>query len=125
MIVNLSASLVSSQAQTSLLNRGLSFIPTSLLGDDTKKKFKIDVQNYHRKLKLIAFFEGKESEHLPFVGPSTWTPPDDSIPDFIHGLITLDRKTIKKHYKAHPKPNNISSLETIALTELQKNRHCN
>ena len=123
MIVNLSTSLTLSLAQTSLLNRGLSFIPTSLLGVDTKKKFKIDVQNYHRKLKLIAFFEGKESEHLPFIGPSTWTPSDESIPDYIHDLITLDRKTIKKHYKAHPEPNNISALETRALTELQKNKN--
>ena len=105
------------------MNRGLSFISTFTLGRDIKKQFKSDLEKYHRRLKLISFFKDKESVSLPFVGQSVWTPPPEEIQHSVHQLITLDKLTIKNHYRTILETPNISQLEKEALTELQKNKH--
>lgn len=110
--------------QHGLLSRGLSFIPTLDTGRNQKLQFQLDMQNYHRKIKLAAFFRNSDkNEALPFVGPSNWTPQMDKLPPEIQTLIHKDLEIFKKHYKPIREKFNISRQEVKALRELMNTKH--
>ena len=57
----------------------------------------IDIQDYHRRLTLATYFEGKrKKERLPFTANSNWTPNLGSLPSPIRSLIQADLYAIKK-----------------------------
>ena len=122
-VINLTKAFVLSEAQATLLNKGLSFIPTFTLGRDSKKQLQLDISNYHRRLKLISFFQDKSGSKPPFTGPSLWTPPPEAVPSPVCRLIELDNWTLKSHYKSTTELPNLSSSETLAISQLQKNRN--
>ena len=121
-VINLSKTFTLSVSQSALLNKGLSFVPTCTLGRDLEKRFKCDLQGYHRRIKLISFFKDDTHTMLPFGGPSDWTPPSESIPQHVHDLIARDKLTVKNHYKTILETPNTSPSGTQALKELQRNR---
>ena len=91
------------------------------MGRDIKKQYKCDLQNYHRRIKLIDFFKNKADMAKPFINPSDWTPPPDTVPIHVHKLITLDKQTVKDNYKTMREASNTSPGEREALKELQNN----
>ncbi len=109
--------------QHSLLSKGLSFIPTLDIGKDQKLQFQLDMQNYHRRIKLATYFRNSNNRILPFVGPSSWTPPIDELPPEIKTLIHEDLEIFKKHYKSIREKFNISLQEVKALRELTNTKH--
>lgn len=123
-VVNLAKNFKLSEPQFNLLSKGLSFISTTNIGRDEKTQFQWDLQNYHRKIQLISYFQDKgEGQILPFIGSSNWTPPPDRIPQEVKNLIIKDVKTFRKHYKPTIEYSNISSQEIRALQELKNTKH--
>lgn len=112
--------------QHSLLSRGLSFIPTLNIHRSQKQQFLLDMQDYHRKVKLATYFKDRttdKKEKLPFLGPSVWTPPLHSLPKEVGLLLHEDEVTYKKQYKTLHEKFNISLEESKALRELKNNKH--
>ena len=123
-VVVLAKDFTLSRPQYNLLRKGLSFIPT--LDVDKKQKLQIewDLQNYHRKIKLAAYFKNKNKKKmLPFMGPSTWTPSIELLPSEINTLINDDRKSFFNHYKIIRENPNTSREELRALQELNNSKH--
>lgn len=113
-----------SAAQKQLLTRGLTFVPTLDIGKNQKAELKLDLQNYHRRIKLASFFKGTERRDAPrFVEPSLWVPPPEKIPLEVHHLIERDTATFNKCYRPSGERCNLSGEEVKALRELMHNKH--
>lgn len=95
----------------------------------------LDLQNYHRKIKLAAHFDNPPTNNkrkiLPFVGPSLWTPPLETLPPQVKNLIDHDLKFLKKNQQfMQEKPNiiqddwksliNLKRLKTIIIKPADK-----
>lgn len=114
------------QAQLTLLNKGLTYIPTIGLGKFQKKQLEIDLQTYHRKIKLAAYFRDSNSDWAkppPFTPPSTWTPPDTNLPIEIKTLIEKDKADFKKVFRFGKETPNLTKEEVKALQALKNNKH--
>lgn len=123
-VVVLAKSFALSHSQIALLRRGLSFIPTLNLGRNQKLQLQWDMQNYHRRLKLAAYFKNApDKQILPFTGPSSWTPPLCDLPPELVELIEEDMDAVKRHYKLIQERCNIPQDEVAALRELQHAKH--
>lgn len=123
-VVVLAKNFKLSRPQHSLLSKGLSFIPTLNISRDQKVQLQLDMQNYHRKIKLAAFFKDAHGRDiLPFTGPSIWTPSLEVLPLEIKNLIHEDVKKFKKYYKTIQEKSNISLAELQALRELKSTKH--
>lgn len=106
--------------QTTLLNKGLTFIPTPKPVRN-HRQLHLDLQMYHRRIKLALFFEEEEREPIPFTLPSEWTPKDSQLPDAIKQLIKEDSKELKNVPTQYMEEANITPEETIALKQLTTN----
>lgn len=103
-----------------LLSKGLSFIPTNSLGKNQKLQLELDLQNYHRKIKLASYFRNAPAKKVtPFVDASTWTPPLELLPPQVTNLIHKDIRTFKKNYKFIKEVPNISLEEIKILKNLK------
>lgn len=104
-----------------LLNRGLTFIPTIDTEKDLKTQLKLDIQNYHRRLKLAAYFGKKKNDkrEIPrFTPASLWTPPPDKLPPEINFLVKKDYKDFNRYFKPYREKANLSEEEKEALEDL-------
>ena len=111
-----------SPAQTKLLNKGLTFVPSLGIHKAPKEKFLQDLKKYHRIIKLEAFFKhDRDTKPQPFTAPSTWEPPPQTLPPEIEILIKKDHGEVDKYYKKFHEVINISKPEIRALKELKNN----
>lgn len=123
-VMVLSKNTVLTVPQLSLLNRGLNFIPTRGSNKDIKPQSRLDIQNYHRRLKLWAYYDNQEmSNKLPFMPQSNWTPADLSVPNHICELIKTDLDYFQSHFNIIKTTSNLSLEENRALQELQLNKN--
>lgn len=121
LIINLSKSLVMTEEPTSVLKKGLSYIPTP--SSSKNKELLADMQAYYRRLKLEVYFEGKKNQKMkvPFTHPSDWEPILSSLPKEIEKFIRADNYAFKKlHWGLGVTPN-LTLGEKAALKELQNN----
>ena len=104
--------------QLSLLNRGLNFIPTRGSNKNIKSQSKLDLQNYHRRLKLWAYYNNDDdiSAKPPFTPASSWTPPDLSLPAHIRDLIKSDLDLFEKSFKIIRIKSNLTQEEKYRVT---------
>lgn len=123
-VINLCESFQLTAAQTLLLNKGLTFIPSlhrpghKCLKDQTR----MDLQNYHRKLKLSVYYDNKpDSVHLPFIPKSTWVPSAAQLPPEVTKLTQSDIEYFQKHHKIGWNKPNLNKFETEALHQLSEN----
>lgn len=106
-----------------LLNKGLTFIPNPNINHNTKKQLTLDVQQYHRRLLLAAFYRcEKESETPPFTGKSTWTPKLSQVPNVIRKIIRADRYATKNTPWNCKETPNLDKEEKYALQQLRQNK---
>ncbi|ONI45080.1 hypothetical protein AN641_04885 [Candidatus Epulonipiscioides gigas] len=114
-----------SKIQSDILNKGLSFVPTIDWNRNQRTQFKLDIQNYHRKIKLAAYFRNtqKQSKILPFRPTSFWTPSPEKLPPEINFLVKKDQKDFHKHIQWYTEKQNLSQEEQEALRELAQNKH--
>lgn len=110
--------------QRELLSKGLTFVPTLNRGRDHKLKLQLDMQNYHRKIKLADYFKNSTTtEKRPFTGASDWTPSFTEIAPEIQDLIKKDKKIFKTNYNSLREIHNLKTEEIHALWELKKAKH--
>lgn len=122
-VVVLAENFQLTQAQHELLNKGLTFVPTVNIHRNQKWQLQLDMQNYHRKIKLATYFrKAPQKDRIPFLGPSEWTPPPRLLPIETRELIERDQQIFKKHYKFIFQKPNISLREAKALRELKNNK---
>ena len=122
-VVVLAEGLVLSDSQRSLLNRGLTFVPTLDLCKDQKTQLQLDLQHYHRRVKLAAYFGDLDRQDPPpFTTHSNWVPPSDQLPPEVPALIKKDQKDFHKYYKTYREKPNLSEEEEKALKELVRNK---
>lgn len=122
-VIVLAKSFEPSEAQKQLLNKGLTFVPTIGLYKDQKAQLQLDIQNYHRRLKLAAYFgDSSGQEQMPFMPTTIWTPPPDKLPEEINRLVVRDKKDFKTHFKFHTEKLNLTTEEVKALRELQRDK---
>lgn len=106
------------------MNRGLTFIPSvyKTQHKSAKDQTRLDLQQYHRKVKLAVYYEGKpDTMHLPFIPKSTWVPSAAQLPPEISKLIQLDTETFQKHYKLGW--SNLNRFEAEVLHQLKENNN--
>lgn len=81
------------------------------------------MQEYHRKLKLAAHFEGKgDSDPPPFTPKSDWTPPLVNLPVNIKNIIQQDLRYFDSKFKISINKPNLTREEVEALKSLQNNQ---
>lgn len=113
-----------SKPQFDLLNRGLTFIPTIDLYKDQKKQLQLDIQNYHRKVKLALYFKNSSKSSVPrFTATSTWVPPQEKLPLEVDELIQKDMNMFVSHFKPRQEKFNLLQEEVQALRQLIRNKH--
>lgn len=125
-VVVLAKNFRPTQAQLDLLGKGLTFVPTLDLGKNQKNQLGMDVQNYHRKIKLADFFRNSNSDRqkpLPFTPPSLWSPPETHIHIEINNLVQKDNLEFNKVLKFGRESPNLTVEEVKALRQLRANKH--
>lgn len=123
-VIVLSKQFTPTQTQLDVLNRGLNFIPTINLNRGQKDQLRLDIQNYHRKISLAAYFKDEErSKTIPFTLTSTWMPPKHKIPEEINLLIEKDNKDFQKYFKFHREKTNLTTEEVKSIRQLMKAKH--
>lgn len=119
-VVNLSTSVQISDAHLQLLNKGLSFIPTSTRFPDVRKSLAAYLQLYHRRLKLATHFgPSKPRTAQPFHLGSSWEPKDQSLPEALRRLIQKDQRDLA-HLPILPETPNLTTQEQEKLEELRQ-----
>lgn len=110
--------------QLSLLNRGLNFIPTKGSHKDIKLQSRLDLQDYHRRLKIWAYYGDRgDSEKQPFTPPSSWTPPEVSLPPYVLELTKLHLDYFQKSFEIPRVTPNLTQNEKLALKQLADNQN--
>lgn len=123
MIINLTKKYILTADQTTILIKGLNFIPTVSTNREILEQAQFDLQQYHRRLKIATHYEhAPEKEQLPFLYKSAWAPPLASMPGEIQNLIKADMHTFKTQFKTHIVPSNITTSEKVALEQLKNNK---
>lgn len=118
-VVILAKNFKLSQTQFDLLNRGLTFIPTLDINKNQKQQLQLDIQEYHRKIKLASYFQdGKRKKLTPFVAATGWIPPPGKLPPFVEALIDRDKDSFRQHFRPRREKPNLTQGEVKALREL-------
>ena len=122
-MINLAKNFNLTPPQLTLLNRGLTFIPTRGSNKNIIEQTRWDLQLYHRKIKLATYFQNaKDTIPPPFTPKSDWTPPDGKLPPEITALIRTDIQHVDTKFQVSYTRPNLSREETEALKELKNNR---
>lgn len=123
-VINLSKRFKCTPAQLTLLDKGLNFIPTKGIDKDAKMAARLDLQQYHRRVKLMEYFRNSPAgNRLPFTKKSDWSPPDSALPVEIKKLVKTDLEYFDNTFKDHKIRNNLDKEETQALTDLCKDKN--
>lgn len=98
-------------------------MPMIGLHKNQKSTLQLDVQTYHRRIKLATYFKGSRNRAIPpFVGTSTWEPPLDKLPPEIGLLVDKDKNMLNSGFKVVKRAPNLSVREVKALRELMGNK---
>ena len=112
------------QPQSTLLNRGLSFIPSRGSQRNMLEQSRWDLQQYHRRIKLNVYFQNKKVRpFIPFTHKSNWSPPLSRLPPEVTDLIKADFNYFENNFHPSEPRANLSHEETVALRELTENKN--
>lgn len=123
-VVVLAKNFQLSPAQESLLEKGLTFVPTINIHKNQKQQLTLDIQRYHQKIQLISYFKNTTKwEPKPFTAASTWLPPPNLLPPQVHRLMEQDTTDFKNTYRPCRERANLKLEELRALRDLMHNRN--
>jgi hypothetical protein len=120
-VVNLSSKSLG-QAEVSLLEKGLTFVPKP--SKPKQEEVQSALSSFTRRLKLAYFFHNKPktSEPKPFIEKSGWSPDDKLInEDILKEIKTLEAEAAKVNLKNGPP--NLSKEEKIAIKSLKQDEN--
>ena len=109
-----------SDAQVSLLSKGLKFIPTPAVREDKiRRQLLRDFDQFARRMRLRYIFRGSEKRKHPFHVKSSWQPP-------VQPSVTLESyleevKTQLAEVNIEKPKQNLTHAEKKALDELRSN----
>lgn len=106
-------------AQQSLLNKGLTFLPSTTITPQTKEQAKLDLEKYHRALKLAEFF--KDNKNIPQNKNRPFQPPSHQLNRELQKLLNQD-KFLMIHYRLEKEQPNLTHAQRKALKELKNNK---
>ena len=127
-VLNLSSHFVLTAAQTSLLNKGLSFVPSMAILDRREgPDLAEEVSSYHRRLKLVDYFGDRDDgppSVTPFVKKSTWEPRGDQVSSEVRRVIKRDSANMTSIMgTVFPRPpRNLTQAEVSAIGQLRGER---
>lgn len=88
-----------------------------------KKQLTLDMQQYHRRLLLTAFFRyDNGSDPPPFTPKSTWTPKLSQVPNTIRKIIRADKYAAKNLPFNLKDKSNLDREEQHALQQLRRDK---
>ena len=106
-----------SDAEVSLLNKGLKFTPTPKIGNP--QELSKDINEFNRKLRLAEYFDGAEDSDISIVrNKSNFTPPskrNDALDEFINNVEKFPKTQIQNNIKY-----NLTKSEWDALQMLKE-----
>ena len=121
-ILNLSTSLTLTTAQTTLLEKGLTFIPRPTTLD--REELRRDLSKYHRRLALLDYFQYTPyTNFTPFTQPSHWQPPSAHRHPHITRLIKTDLDSYHHLQPTQDTPDNITAQQRQAIHQLKSHPH--
>ena len=89
------------QPQSTLLNRGLSFVPSRGSQRNMVEQSRWDLQQNNRRIKLNVYCQNKKVRPLiPFTHKSEWSPPLSRLPPEVTDLIKADFNYFENYF--HP-----------------------
>jgi len=132
-VVNLSDHPLT-QAQLSVLSKGLQFCPTP--GEPDLGTLRDDLDHYHTQLRRRAFFMSQDFpdsqdppapthqtpthngpfSHPKFRLPSSWNPPGSTV---LEAYITANKQAVDALIPRAPHSHNLSREQTLAITQLK------
>ncbi|XP_028420561.1 uncharacterized protein LOC114546095 [Perca flavescens] len=118
--------IITEAAQTSLLDRGLTFVPSiqRQTNKEVRDILRADLQSYHRHLKLAVYYQDRrDSIQLPFLPKSNWSPALAHLPSEVSHLIQLDMTALQNDYRVGWTKSNLSRYELEALDQLSSNNN--
>lgn len=119
-VMNLSKHFQLTHHQHTLLNKGLSFIPSKTAAKKARQELATDIKQYHRRLKLSAYFGPKTGDtNKTFTHPSDWEPHPHQLPIGLLELMDLDRRHLSK-LQYTPVTPNLPPEEEKALYDLKR-----
>lgn len=117
-VLNLSSTHLT-HFQNQLLKKGLSFAPSN--PTSKRNSLNADLTQYHRRLKLLAYFgPAPATNKKPFHMSSDWEPEPSKLPQPILELIKKDQQSIAKLRETKDRPN-LTKEEEKALRDLKNN----
>lgn len=120
--MNLSKHFCLTRHQHTLLNKGLSFVPSKTTATRTRQELRVDLKQYHRRLKLAAHF-GPKTRALgkTFTYPSDWEPHPSQLPTELLELIDRDGRHLSDLQYTSVTPN-LPPEEREALHSLKRTK---
>lgn len=125
-IINLSQSLELTSAQSTLLDKGLSFIPSHLMRKTEKGLLLAELGDFHDRIQRAVFFGLREEtgrQIRPFCEKSGWMPQPQQLPgevwDFFDKNVAAVQLTLSR---AQTPRRNLTQGEVEALEELVSRR---
>ena len=119
-----------SDAEVSLLNKGLKFTPTPKIGNP--QELSKDINEFNRKLRLAEYFDGAEDSDISIVrNKSNFTPPskrNDAIDEFINNVEKFPKTQIQNNIKYNLTKSELDALQMfkedndIIIKEADKGR---
>lgn len=90
---------------------------------DSIAQTRIDMQRYHRTMKLAVYYEGKEKKDIPpFTPKSNWEPPAAYLPIQLNTLIQDDGQYLEETFRPMSVPPNLRKEEMEAIKSLSRNK---
>lgn len=118
-VMNLSRHFQLTHHQHTLLNRGLSFVP-SKTAMEARQELTTDLRQYYRRLKLSAHFGPKKAATgKTFTYPSDWEPQPHQLPIELLELIDLKTRHLS-NLQYTPVAPNLPPEEVVALRDLTR-----
>ena len=124
-----------SPGETSLLSKGLNFIPA--LKKEHPVKLLQDILLFDRRLRLKYFFhhnnyiQPKEQHNTTLYPSSGWTPPSGQDPflesyrsTIIHNTLKEIKKSNKKHFKKNLKKEELAAITTLRNNKENSHKTC-
>lgn len=118
-ILNLSKLFVPNEAQISLLEKGLTFIPRPTMID--RGALHQDLNIYHRRIKLMEYYQDEEGEYVPFTLPSCWEPPWETLSRPVQSLIYRDMTSLSRYVPPVTQTSRLAAQDRRASLELKHN----
>ena len=128
LVVTIPPDMPLTDAEKSVLSKGLSFVPVKKCIDEYQAK--ADCENLYRRIRLKAHFHRNDDSDSqptsdiddPFAKfnpkDSTWTPPDGKFSAVDHYIDCCRRAVNAVNFKARSQQNNLSPTERAALLQL-------